>query len=101
MRKVGVSPSLVRLVKRANEVVRKNIATLELIGVVMRIASFGVVSWSGSNSPFLVVWLINTVDATLLTWCAMLKRDKAYTFLNSFWLLVGTIGMVRVWVSVT
>ena len=30
-----------------------------------------------------------------LTYCAVLKKDKAYTLLNGFWILVGIIGIVR------
>jgi hypothetical protein len=41
------------------------------------------------------VWIFNTVDAILLTYCAMIKKDKAYTLLNAFWILVGLIGIAR------
>lgn len=78
-----------------NPVVLKYIKTIEMIGVLMRIASFSAVSWLGPNSPFLAVWIVNTTDALLLTWCAMLKQDRAYTVLNVFWMIIGAIGIVR------
>ncbi len=68
---------------------------MEMIGVIMRIISFSLVSWMGAASPFMFVWIFNTVDAVLLTYCAMLKRDAAYTLLNAFWILVGIIGIAR------
>ena len=41
------------------------------------------------------VWIFNTIDAIGLTWCAVLKKDKAYTLLNFFWIVIGIIGAVR------
>jgi hypothetical protein len=78
-----------------NNLVRKNIKTVELIGVLMRIGSFSLVSWLGPHSPFMFVWIFNTIDAVMLTWCALLKRDLAYTLLNAFWILIGIVGIVR------
>jgi hypothetical protein len=78
-----------------NEVIIKHIKTFEMIGVIMRIISFTLVSWLGPESPFLFVWIFNTLDAILLSWCAILKKDKAYTVLNLFWILVGIIGILR------
>lgn len=66
-----------------------------MIGVLMRIFSFSLVSWLGPRSPFLFVWSFNTVDAILLTWCALIKKDAAYTLLNVFWIGVGIVGMFR------
>jgi hypothetical protein len=74
---------------------RKNIKTVEMVAVVMRIGSFSVVSWLGSHSPFLLIWIVNTIDAVGLSWCAILKKDLAYTFLNVFWMIIGTIGILR------
>lgn len=68
---------------------------LELIGVVMRIFSFSLVSWLGPDSPFMFVWVFNTIDAVILTWCAIVRKDPAYTLLNSFWILVGIVGILR------
>ena len=65
------------LLERANAFVRHHIRSLELIGAVMRIFSFSLVSWLGAASPFMFVWVFNTADAILLTWCAILKRDSA------------------------
>lgn len=80
---------------RLNAWILKHLRTLEMIGVLMRIFSFSLVSWLGPASPFLFVWVFNTVDAILLTWCAALKRDPAYTLLNLFWILVGAVGIWR------
>ena len=78
-----------------NEFVRRNLKTLEMIGVLMRIGSFTLVSWLGPASPFLFVWVVNTADAILLSWCSILKQDLAYTLLNTFWILVGVVGILR------
>lgn len=78
-----------------NAAVTRNLRTIEMIGVLMRIFSFSLVSWLGPNSPFLFVWAFNTADAIMLAWCAIIKKDRAYTVLNVFWVGVGVIGMVR------
>jgi hypothetical protein len=75
--------------------VENNLSELEMLGVVMRIISFTLVSWLGPNSPFMFVWTFNTLDAILLTYCAMIRKDKAYTLLNGFWILVGLVGIAR------
>ncbi|RJQ71861.1 MAG: hypothetical protein C4519_19240 [Desulfobacteraceae bacterium] len=61
----------------------------------MRIFSFSLVSWLGPESPFLFVWIFNTTDAVMLSWCSIIKRDKAYVLLNVFWMMVGIIGIFR------
>jgi len=66
-----------------------------MIGVLMRIFSFSLVSWFGSESPFLFVWVFNTIDAVFLSWCSVLKRDNAYIILNVFWIMVGIVGIAR------
>lgn len=78
-----------------NRWILEHVRTLEMVGVLMRIFSFSLVSWLGPSSPFLFVWAFNTVDAILLTWCAILKKDAAYTVLNVFWIGVGVVGMAR------
>ena len=78
-----------------NKVILKHLKTFEMIGVIMRIISFTLVSWLGPESPFLFVWIFNSLDAILLSWCAILKKDRAYTVLNLFWILVGIIGILR------
>lgn len=78
-----------------NAFVLRHMRALEMIGVLMRIFSFSLVSWLGPESPFLFVWVFNTLDAMLLSWCAALKRDPAYTLLNVFWILVGIVGILR------
>ena len=78
-----------------NAVVTRNLRTIEMVGVLMRIFSFSLVSWLGPQSPFLFVWAFNTLDAVLLSWCAIIKKDMAYTVLNVFWVGAGVVGMVR------
>lgn len=78
-----------------NGFVLSNIKVIEMTGVLMRIFSFSLVSWMGPESPFMFVWAFNTVDAIMLTWCAALKKDSAYTLLNGFWILVGIVGIAR------
>jgi hypothetical protein len=79
----------------ANTFVLKHIKSVEMIGVVMRIFSFSLVSWMGPASPFMFVWIFNTTDAGMLTWCALLRKDRAYILLNSFWILIGVVGVLR------
>ena len=81
--------------KVVNRFIVDNVKTFELIGVIMRIISFSLVSWLGKESPFMFVWVLNTIDAILLSWCAILKKDAAYTLLNVFWIFVGLIGILR------
>jgi hypothetical protein len=81
--------------RRLNAVVARNLRVIEMVGVLMRIFSFTLVSWFGPDSPFLFVWAFNTADATMLSWCALIRKDRAYTVLNVFWVGVGIVGMVR------
>ncbi len=83
------------MLDRLNKLVLDNIAALEMAGVLMRIFSFSLVSWLGPESPFMFVWIFNTLDAILLSWCSILRKDKAYTLLNCFWILVGIVGILR------
>ncbi|MDP3543513.1 MAG: hypothetical protein Q8T11_13670 [Elusimicrobiota bacterium] len=78
-----------------NAVVLRHRESIELVAVVMRIVSFSLVSWLGPRSPFFFVWAFNTVDAVALSWCAILRKDRAYTLLNIFWIGVGIVGMLR------
>jgi hypothetical protein len=78
-----------------NSFVVRHIKAFEMIGVLMRVFSFSLVSWLGPKSPFMFVWIFNTTDAVLLTWCSTLKRDNAYMVLNGFWILVGLVGILR------
>ena len=73
----------------------QNMKILEMTGVLMRVGSFSFVCWLGPSSPFMWIWFVNTCDAVLLAWCALLRRDTAYTVLNGFWILVGLVGMSR------
>jgi hypothetical protein len=79
----------------ANRFILRHIRLLEMVGVLMRIASFSLVSWLGPGSPFLFVWCFNTCDAVLLSWCSILRKDPAYTLLNLFWIGVGIVGIAR------
>lgn len=78
-----------------NLFVLRNIKSVEMVGVLMRIFSFTLVSWMGPQSPFLFVWTFNTIDAVMLSWCSILKKDHAYTLLNVFWIMVGLVGIFR------
>lgn len=78
-----------------NAAVLRHRETIELVAVVMRIVSFSLVSWLGPKSPFFFVWAFNTADAIALSWCAVLRKDRAYTLLNIFWIGVGVVGMLR------
>jgi hypothetical protein len=71
----------------------KVIERLEGIGVVMRIMAFGVLSVMGKDTPFLWMWIWNTIDAVLLTYCAWERGNRPYIILNIFWLIVGVIGI--------
>ncbi len=78
-----------------NAFVRRRMPDIEMVGVLMRIFSFSLVSWLGPESPFMFVWVFNTVDAIMLSWCSILKKDRAYTMLNVFWIMVGVVGILR------
>lgn len=77
------------------EWVKSHLSQLEMVGVIMRIISFSLVSWLGPASPFMFVWIFNTIDAVLLTYCATIRKDPAYTLLNGFWIIVGLVGIAR------
>lgn len=71
----------------------KILEVLEGIGVVMRIMAFGLLSIMGKDTPFLWMWIWNTIDALILTYCAWERDNRPYIILNLFWLLVGAIGI--------
>jgi len=81
--------------RQFNLFIFRNIKTVEMVGVSMRIFSFSLISWLGPHSPFLFVWAFNSTDAVILSWCSVLKKDRAYSLLNIFWILVGILGMIR------
>lgn len=81
--------------KNLNLFVLKHLKTIEMTGVLMRVFSFSLVSWLGPQSPFLFVWVFNTTDALMLSWCSVLKKDRAYSILNIFWIMVGLVGILR------
>jgi len=83
------------LLGRLNTLVTLNTQPIEMIGVVMRMFSFSLISWLGPQSPFFFVWGFNTIAAVLLSWCAILKKDRAYIILNVFWVGVGIVGIFR------
>ena len=66
---------------------------LENIGVVMRIVAFGTLSIMGPDTPFLYMWIWNTIDAIILTHAAWERSNRAYLILNIFWMLVGIVGI--------
>jgi hypothetical protein len=66
---------------------------LEGIGVVMRILAFATLSILNKDTPFLIMWIVNTIDAVILTYCAWERNSKPYILLNTFWLIVGIVGI--------
>ena len=80
-----------------NEREEKWINFLEGIGVAMRILAFGVLSIMNKDTPFLAMWIVNTIDAIILTYCAWRRGNKPYMALNLFWLLVGIVGIWNSW----
>ena len=75
----------------------KILELLEGIGVVIRISTFGMLSVMGKDTPFLWMWVFNTFDAVLLTYCAWERNNKPYILMNTFWLIVGVIGIYNSW----
>ena len=71
----------------------KHVKLLENIGVVMRVLAFGTLSIMGPGTPFLLMWIWNTIDAIILTYAAWERSNKAYLILNIFWMLVGIVGI--------
>lgn len=71
----------------------KVLELMEGIGVVMRIAAFAMLSVMGKDTPFLLMWIWNTVDAVILTYCAWERDNRPYIILNIFWLIVGAVGI--------
>ena len=71
----------------------KVLDVLEGIGVVMRIMAFATLSILNKDTPFLIMWIWNTIDAIILTYCAWEKDSKPYILLNTFWLIVGIVGI--------
>ena len=69
----------------------------EGIGVAMRILAFGVLSIMNADTPFLAMWIVNSVDAIILTYCAYKRKNRPYMALNLFWLLVGIVGIWNSW----
>jgi hypothetical protein len=71
----------------------KTLELLEGIGVIMRIMAFGTLSIMGKDTPFLWMWIWNTLDAMILTYCAWERNNKPYILMNTFWLFVGIVGI--------
>ena len=46
--------------KQINLFILGRLKTIEMIGVLMRVFSFSLVSWLGPHSPFMFVWIFNT-----------------------------------------
>jgi hypothetical protein len=69
----------------------------EGIGVAMRILAFGVLSIMNENTPFLAMWIVNSIDAIILTYCAYKRKNRPYMALNLFWLVVGIVGIYNSW----
>ncbi len=75
----------------------KVLELLEGVGVVMRIMAFGLLSVMGPATPFLLMWIWNTIDAVILTYCAWERDNRPYILLNFFWLIVGVVGIYNSW----
>jgi hypothetical protein len=71
----------------------KSVKLLELIGVVMRVMAFGTLSIMGPDTPFLAMWIWNTIDAIILTYASWERGNRAYLILNIFWMIVGIVGI--------
>jgi hypothetical protein len=71
----------------------KVLELMEGVGVVMRIAAFGMLSVMGKDTPFFWMWIWNTTDALLLTYCAWERDNRPYLLMNVFWLIVGVVGI--------
>jgi len=80
----AISQFYIMPLNKINSFIYKYIRVIEMVGVLMRIFSFSLVSWLGPESPFLFVWAFNTTDAVILSWCSILKKECAYTLLNVF-----------------
>lgn len=81
-------PSQGKLIKS-----EKVITSLETIGVVMRILAFGMLSILNKDTPFLLMWIWNTIDAVILTYCSWERDNRPYMLLNIFWMIVGIVGI--------
>ena len=53
-------------ITRLNSFITQHLKKIEMLGVLMRIFSFSLVSWFGADSPFLFVWIFNTIDAIIM-----------------------------------
>lgn len=71
----------------------KTINLLESVGVGLRILSFSVLSIMGKITPLLAFWIANTLSAMILTYCATERKNKSYIVLNTFWIIVGLVGI--------
>jgi hypothetical protein len=47
----------------------------------------------GKDTPFFWMWVWNTIDAIILTYCAWERDNKPYILMNTFWLIVGAVGI--------
>jgi hypothetical protein len=83
--------------KRLKLLTEGTVQWMEHIGVVMRVLAFGTLSIMGPDTPFLWMWIWNTIDAVILTYAAWERGNKAYIILNAFWCIVGLIG---IWTSI-
>ena len=66
-----------------------------MVGVLMRIFSFSLVGWL---EPAALSFLFGPLTPPTQSCCLgaqIIKKDKAYTVLNVFWIGVGVVGMIR------
>jgi hypothetical protein len=71
----------------------KIVKFFEILGVVMRICSFTMLSILGKDTNLLLMWIINTLDAVILIFCAVYRKNISYIILNVFWFIIGLIGI--------
>jgi hypothetical protein len=86
---------MVTLIYNKNKMKIVKLELLEFIGVAMRIFSFSILAIMSKDTPLFTMWVINTLDAILLTYCAWKRNNRAYVVLNVFWLIVGIVGMIN------
>ena len=69
----------------------------EGIGIAIKILAFGMLSILNKDTPFLTMWILTTVDAIILTYCAWRRGNRPYITLNLFWLIIGLVGIGNSW----
>lgn len=79
----SLSASNTLIKSRLNTIITRHMCTAEMTGLLMRITSFSMAVWIQASSLFRLVQFVSALDAILLSWCAVLRRDSAYTAPNT------------------